>query len=620
MSSLTLRPLLYGLLAMLSLIFAITSLWIIGAYHEFTRQARIASHAQIIETAIQQQLNLTHEPRALQLAQVGASLSEWPSSIAEMDQNAIETLLDDVIGQQLYTTGEIKLRGIALLDRNMRPLASRTVDDGADAEWQDWRGELAARRGLDRLRVVDRYVHDSDGGTVHVLVHPIGGVRLAGYLAVITEPTKALTGLTAFVHGRIIVTTLAGRRVLDEQPEDWPEELRAESPNPDHIQTAALTVRSAEGLPIYQVAVQFEDSYFAQKAARLREITYLITAIVAAVSLIAATLILHATVFQRVRAMSQALQRIVAGDTSVCLTEAGADEIGAMAGELRKVADHVNKVVSLKSELAAHRDHLEKLVRDRTSVIERQAADLERALDNERRLSALQRGFVSMASHEFRTPLSIIDGNAQAIERRFVKMPAQDVEARIRKIRSGVKRMIALMERMLAAARLESGKIDVAPVTMDIRALLTECCDAQMDCVASHKVVLELGDLPDEIIGDPDALTQVFTNLLSNAVKYSPGTNRVDVRGWHDGDDVVISVRDYGLGMDDDDQQQLFSRFFRAKTSAGIAGTGIGLNMVRLLVEEHAGLISVSSKEGQGSEFTVRLPRHGPGAQEKAVA
>ena len=620
MPSLTLRPLLYGLLAALSLVFAMTLLWVIGAYHEFARHEHIESQARIIETAIRQQLSLTHEPRALALAQVGASLSRWPASVAEMDAATIEHVLDETIGQQLFTTGEIKLRGITLLDRKMRPLASRTVNGQPDADWSTWREELAGRRGIDSRRVVGRYVHDSEHGTVHVIVHPIGGLRLAGYLAVVTEPTKALAGMTAFVRGHVAIETMAGRRILDEHSEDWSEATTGDSSHPDHVETTSLTIHSTEGLPIYRVKVQFEDASFTQEAARLRKVSYLVAVLVTVAALIATAMILRATVFQRVTAMSHALQRIVAGDPRVSLPKAGTDEIGAMVQELHKVADYVRRVVSLKSELATHRDHLEKLVQDRTSVIERQSAELERALENEKRLSALQRGFVSMASHEFRTPLAIIDGSAQTIERRIAKMSADDVEARIRKIRSAVKRMTTLMESVLAAARMEAGKIEVVPVAIDIHALLTECRDAQMDCASSHDVVLNLSDLPEQIVADPDALTQIVTNLLSNAVKYSPDADRIDVRGWRDGDDVVISVQDYGLGMDEADQGQLFSRFFRAKTSAGIAGTGIGLNLVKTLVEEHDGLISVSSQEGQGSEFVIRLPREGPAVDEKAVA
>ena len=100
----------------------------------------------------------------------------------------------------------------------------------------------------------------------------------------------------------------------------------------------------------------------------------------------------------------------------------------------------------------------------------------------------------------------------------------------------------------------------------------------------------------------------MFTNLLSNAVKYAPNDPRIQVKGWTDGTFAAVSVRDHGVGVPADDLPRMFERFFRAATSAGIGGTGIGLNLVKRLVEMHTGTIEVKSVEGQGSVFTVHLP------------
>ena len=119
-------------------------------------------------------------------------------------------------------------------------------------------------------------------------------------------------------------------------------------------------------------------------------------------------------------------------------------------------------------------------------------------------------------------------------------------------------------------------------------------------------------DLPETVQADADALEQVFTNLLSNAVKYAPHAPDIEVKACVEGKHVVISVRDHGLGIDDGDLPRIFERFFRAKTSTGIAGTGIGLNLVKTLVEMHGGSVRVESKVSEGSVFTVQLPIQGP--------
>jgi len=239
---------------------------------------------------------------------------------------------------------------------------------------------------------------------------------------------------------------------------------------------------------------------------------------------------------------------------------------------------------------------------------ERHAASLQAALEQEKAMSAMQRNFVSMASHEFRTPLTIIDCNAQKIERRITKMAPGDVVGRVKKVRGAVKRMLSLMESTLAAAKMESGKIEIAPKPIDVRALLLDCCEVQQELATGHRIVVDHQGLPDEMVADPTSLTQILTNLLSNAVKYSPDADLVEVRGWQEAGDVLISVKDHGLGIDEKEQDQMFTRFFRAKTSIGIPGTGIGLNLAQMLAAEHGGAITLASTKGEGSIFTLRLP------------
>ena len=261
------------------------------------------------------------------------------------------------------------------------------------------------------------------------------------------------------------------------------------------------------------------------------------------------------------------------------------------------------------AELKHHRDHLEELVHDRTALIERQAEELEQALEQEKELSALQRSFVSMASHEFRTPLAIIDGNAQRLQRRLAKMSPDEVAASVKKVRAAVKRMMSLIESTLGAAKMEAGKIRISPKSIDVRALLVDCCEQQQELTPSHRISIDDRHLPDDMIADPGSLTQILTNLLSNAVKYSPDADRVDVRGREEKGDVVITVRDYGFGIDQDEQEKVFTRFFRARTSVGIPGTGIGLNLSHMLAAEHGGSLTFDSIKGEGTTFMLRLPR-----------
>ena len=271
-------------------------------------------------------------------------------------------------------------------------------------------------------------------------------------------------------------------------------------------------------------------------------------------------------------------------------------------------------------ELLVHRDHLQDMIENATRKLKINAEELKEALAKEQKLSKLQREFVSMASHEFRTPLAIIDTTAQRMKSRADKnqLTSGDAIQRVEKIREAVKRMTRLMDSTLTAARMEEGKIEIEIGPCDIGGLIREVSERQQEVDEEHIISCDLDGLPETIQADTGALEQVLANLLSNAVKYAPDAPEIEVKAQAEKDHVVISVRDHGLGIDEDDLNRIGERFFRARTSTGIAGTGIGFNLARNLVEMHEGTISVESKKGEGSTFTIRLPIAGPELEKQA--
>jgi signal transduction histidine kinase len=168
--------------------------------------------------------------------------------------------------------------------------------------------------------------------------------------------------------------------------------------------------------------------------------------------------------------------------------------------------------------------------------------------------------------------------------------------------------MIELIDSTLSLSRIEAGMIELELELCDLAALLRESCQRQQEIAERHKISLTIADLPSSMRCDSKRLDQVFTNLLSNAVKYSPDSPRIDVKAGMIGGKVVVSVRDHGLGIPKDELPKLFGKFFRASTSTGIPGTGIGLHLVRHLVELHGGTATIDSVEGQGTTASVTLP------------
>jgi signal transduction histidine kinase len=261
-----------------------------------------------------------------------------------------------------------------------------------------------------------------------------------------------------------------------------------------------------------------------------------------------------------------------------------------------------------QAQLTHHRKHLEDMVVDRTAEIERQREELDRLLVHERQVNALQRQFVAMASHEFRTPLAIIDAAAQRLCRSSATINGDYVREKAGMIRSAVVRMVDLMESILANGRLEAGQIILKRSEGDLKAALVNCCERQRHLSRSHVFHLDLELTPDALTFDRGAMEQVFTNLISNAVKYSPNAPDIHVRARADEKRVEISISDSGIGMDADDLPKLFQPYYRARSATGIAGTGIGLNVVKQVVELHGGTVEVTSELGKGTTFTILLP------------
>ncbi|PXA98119.1 hypothetical protein DMC47_10325 [Nostoc sp. 3335mG] len=242
------------------------------------------------------------------------------------------------------------------------------------------------------------------------------------------------------------------------------------------------------------------------------------------------------------------------------------------------------------------------LVRDHQNMI-----NAESALERERQVSRLHRAFISIVSHQFRTPLAIIDASAQRMMRRGPEMDREEINTRAEKIRAACLRLTRLMESTLNAARLEEGEISLNLRPSNLEGLLRNVVDSQPDA-DQRRIVLQSQGLPPLIDIDATLLEQAIQNLVSNALKYSPDGQRVAINASLVGEEIHISVTDQGVGVPADEVGSLFQRFFRARTAEGIPGTGIGLNFVAQIVDLHGGRVDVRSVEGQGSTFTLRLP------------
>ncbi len=239
-------------------------------------------------------------------------------------------------------------------------------------------------------------------------------------------------------------------------------------------------------------------------------------------------------------------------------------------------------------------------------------AELRKTLERERELSELKSNFVSLVSHEFRTPLEIIMSSVDNLDRYHERLPQEKRQQLLHSIHRAVRRMAGMMEEVLVLGRLETDRVTFRPVPLDLATVCRRICD-EIESATNRRCPIELTvrEFTGEAVGDEGLLRHILTNLLSNAVKYSAAGEPVALVIERENDLAVCRVEDRGCGIPEGDQKRLFQAFHRGSNVENIPGTGLGLLIVQRCVELHGGAIRFRSVEGQGTTFTVTLPLFG---------
>jgi len=282
--------------------------------------------------------------------------------------------------------------------------------------------------------------------------------------------------------------------------------------------------------------------------------------------------------------------------------------------ERKKIEEALKKS---EEQLILYASQLEKRVKERTEELEQQIKETQRAerdaklaLEREKELNELKSRFVSMASHEFRTPLSTILSSSSLIGKYNDQEGAQEKrEKHISKIKSSINNLNGILDDFLSISKLEEGKLDV-----DIRNTdLVDICQEVVEEISSIKketqdINFTIKGEPTAIKADPKIIKNIVINLASNAIKYSEKPIIIGL-DFERTNEICICVEDQGMGIPEEDQRHLFQRFFRAKNATNIQGTGLGLNIVKKYVEMLGGDIKFKSKLNEGSEFHVTFPK-----------
>jgi len=286
----------------------------------------------------------------------------------------------------------------------------------------------------------------------------------------------------------------------------------------------------------------------------------------------------------------------------------------ALARRMRRLASHDTRFLvpftSRRDEigdvaraLVVFRRNTVELLESRKSLAN-QAEILASALEKERALTAEQRNFVTTMSHEFRTPLTSIDGHAQRLIATIDRATPEQITDRARRIRAAVYRMTSLVLSLTSAIEMAHESVRPRIRPFDLARMLRDLRSYYAEIGMGDALEERIGELPEEITGDPELLHYAFSNLIGNAFKYSPEGGIVSLTASA----ANGSVEDHGLGIPAAEIDRVRERFYRGSNVGSIPGTGVGLHLVDQIVRQHGGTFRIDSELGRGTRMTVSLP------------
>ncbi|WP_184549286.1 PAS domain-containing sensor histidine kinase [Mucilaginibacter sp. FT3.2] len=276
----------------------------------------------------------------------------------------------------------------------------------------------------------------------------------------------------------------------------------------------------------------------------------------------------------------------------------------------------LSKEKEAEEKLKDYAAHLEEQVELRTQLLNESVKALEAAnskvnqsLDKEKELGQLKSRFVSMASHEFRTPLSSIQLSSDLIEKYAENSDIENINRHLGKIKNSVTNLTGILNDFLSLERLETGKMEPEALSFDIVGFSAEITE-EMQVIAKEdqKIIYGHTGISSIVRIDQSLLKTCIINLISNAIKYSGEHTFIQFSTVVTDKNIIVSIKDNGIGIPKEDQKHLFEPFFRAHNTGNIPGTGLGLNIVSRYTELMNGTVSFSSDVTQSTSFTLSFP------------
>lgn len=280
----------------------------------------------------------------------------------------------------------------------------------------------------------------------------------------------------------------------------------------------------------------------------------------------------------------------------------------SMLEQQRQLEKVTNDIRKLNTELEAKVEERTIILKEALQRLEQSQAELSEALDKERQLNEIKSRFVSMASHEFRTPLSSVLSSASLISKYITSEQQPNRDKHVNRIKESVKHLNDLLEDFLSLGKLDEGKIGAQFGLFNLPETIHDTIDEVRGMVKKGQEIRYEHQGESLAYSDKKLLKNILINLISNALKFSDEGATVDVTSEVKGEEASISVKDKGIGIAKEDQQHLFSSFFRGKNALNIQGTGLGLHIVKRYTDLIGGSINLQSALHEGTIITVTIP------------
>ncbi len=299
--------------------------------------------------------------------------------------------------------------------------------------------------------------------------------------------------------------------------------------------------------------------------------------------------------------------------TERALTELTRELEEKVAQRTHELADAVNRLLKINVKL-------EKEIQDKAAkeiALKNSEETLKMALQQEKHLNEMKSRFLSMASHEFKTPLSAILSSASILMRYTQTDQQPKREKHILKIKKMIRQLNDVLNDFLSVERMEGNEISVSPSAFSLKEFVPNVVD-EMETILKNgqEIVVNYLTKDEDLYQDSNILRIILRNLLSNSVKYSDPGQIIEVSVDAKGDNYVIQIKDNGIGIPVSEQPFIFTRFYRSSNASNIQGTGLGLAIVGRYIKVLGGRISFKSKEGEGSVFVINLPKNNGKEQE----